>query len=108
MGLVHRSVKLLAWGSLAFGAWGLIHPKSLTGLMGDDPEFGRLLGVRDAVVGVALLAGSGPTPLIMRLASDLHDAIRLRRRSPMAAAGAAVVACWGAAALANRLAAESR
>ena len=42
----------------------------------------------------------------MRLASDLHDAIRLRERSPVASVGAAIVALWGAAALAGSLAAE--
>jgi hypothetical protein len=42
MRFVDVSVKLFGWGSLAFGAWGLIHPNSLTGLLGDDPSLGRL------------------------------------------------------------------
>jgi hypothetical protein len=104
MKFVDRSIKLFALGSLAIGAWGLIHPKSLTALMGDDPELGRLLGARDLVVGVALLKIAGPLPLAMRMASDLHDAIRLRQRSPLVALGAAAVALWGAAALAASLA----
>jgi hypothetical protein len=103
MKFVAASVKLLGWGSLAFGAWGLIHPRSLTGLMGDDPEIGRLLGVRDAITGVALLNVSGPLPIGLRLASDLHDAVRLRDRSPLTALGAAAVAVWGAAVLAGVL-----
>jgi hypothetical protein len=108
MRFVEASVKLLGWGSLAFGAWGLLHPRSLTGLMGDDPEIGRLLGVRDTITGVALLNVSGPLPIGMRLASDLHDAVRLRDRSPLTALGAAAIAVWGAAALAGALKAGGR
>jgi hypothetical protein len=103
MKFVEGSVKLLGLGSLAFGIWGLVHPKSLTGLMGDDPELGRLLGMRDTLVGVTLLNVAGPIPLAMRVASDLHDAIRLRKRSPIVGLGAAVIALWGAAALGGRL-----
>lgn len=97
---VDISTRLLGIGSLLFGAWGLVHPRSLTELMGDDPGLGRQLGLRDAVVGVALLRGGGSMPLAMRCASDVHDAIRLRKRSPVVAVGAAAIAVWGAAALA--------
>jgi hypothetical protein len=104
MNFVDGSVKLFGVGSVAFGVWGLIDPRSLTGLLGDDPELGRLLGARDMVVGLALLsARRAPLPLAMRLASDLHDAIRLRERSPLVALGAAAIAVWGAAALAGSL-----
>jgi hypothetical protein len=109
MNFVDGSVKLFGVGSVAFGAWGLIHPKSLTGLLGDDPAWGRTLGARDMVVGLALLAASRsatPLPLGLRLASDLHDAIRLRERSPLVALGAAAIALWGAAALAGSLMAD--
>src|SRR3954469_15019313 len=99
MAVVDDSIKLLAAGSMLFGAWGLIDPASLTGLMGDDPELGRQLGIRDTVVGVGLLTIAGPIPLCMRFASDLHDAMRLRERSPMVALGAAAIALWGAATL---------
>ncbi len=108
MRFVDASVKVFALGSLAFGAWGLVHPKSLTGLLGDDPELGRLLGARDLVVGVTLLGRAGPLPLAMRIASDLHDAIRLRERSPLVAVGAAAIALWGAAALTGKLLAEGK
>jgi hypothetical protein len=109
MTFVDGSVKLLGVGSVAFGVWGSIHPKSLTDLLGDDPELGRTLGARDMVVGLALL--SVPTaaralPLAMRLASDAHDAIRLRERSPLVALGAAAIALWGAAALVGSLMAD--
>jgi hypothetical protein len=108
MRFVDDSVKLFALGSLAFGAWGLVRPKSLTGLLGDDPELGRLLGARDLVVGMALLGCPGPLPLAMRMASDLHDAIRLRERSPMVAVGAAAIALWGVAALTGKLLADRK
>jgi hypothetical protein len=103
MKFVDGSVKLFAVGSIAFGAWGLIHPRSLTGLLGDDPELGRLLGARDMAVGLALFKFGGPVPLALRLASDLHDAVRLRERSPLVALGAAAIAIWGTAALAGSL-----
>jgi hypothetical protein len=107
MKFVDGSVKLFGVGSVAFGAWGLIHPNSLTGLLGDDPEWGRMLGARDMVVGLALLTASrSAMPLAMRLASDLHDAIRLRERSPLVALGAAAIALWGAAALGGSLVAD--
>ncbi len=101
MGFVDGSVKLLGIGSLVFGAWGLAHPRSLTELMGDDPELGRLLGARDVAVGLALLNGSGPIPIGLRIACDVHDAIRLRTRSPLTALGAAAVALWGFTVLAG-------
>jgi uncharacterized membrane protein len=106
MKFVDGSVKLFGLGSVAFGVWGLAHPKSLTGLLGDDPALGRLLGARDMVVGLTLLKVAGPLPLALRLASDLHDAIRLRQRSPLVALGAAAIALWGATALAGSLMAQ--
>lgn len=106
MRFVDTSVKLFGLGSVVFGAWGLIHPASLTGLLGDDPALGRRLGARDMVVGLALLTAAAPVPLAMRLACDVHDAIRLRQRSPLVAFGAAVIAVWGAAALVGSLGAD--
>ena len=103
MRFVTTSRQLLGWGSLAFGIWGLVAPKSLTSLLGDDPDVGRWLGARDAVVGVGLLGTKGPAPVALRLASDLHDAVRLRHRSPIVALGAAGFALWGAAALTGEI-----
>jgi hypothetical protein len=103
MKFVDVSIDLFALGSVAIGTWGLVHPRSLTALLGDDPELGRFLGARDLAVGVALLKMTGPLPLAMRMASDLHDAVRLRERSPVVALGAAVFALWGAAALCSNL-----
>ena len=104
MKFVDTSVKLLGWGSVAIGVWGLIHPKSLTVLMGDDPDLGRPLALRDAVVGVALLKSGKSWALALRVANDVQDAFRLRRRSPMIALGAAAVVAWGVTALAGRMA----
>ena len=76
MGLLATTMALISSSysgrerGVAFGAWGLIHPRSLTELLGDDPELGRLLGARDMVVGLALFKSGGPLPLAMRLASD--------------------------------------
>ena len=103
MTFVKTCRQLLGWGSIVLGVWGIIDPKSLTGMLGDDPDIGRTLGVRDAVVGLALLGMTGPTPVVLRLASDVHDAVRLRQRSPMVALGAAAFALWGAATLAGEV-----
>ena len=101
-----RSTFILGIGSVAFGVWGLVHPDSLTRLMGDDPQYGRWLGVRDTAVGASLLARPGPVPIGLRLSADLHDAYRLRRRSPRVALAAAGFAAWGAVSLALSLAAR--
>ena len=102
MKFVDTSLKLFGWGSVAIGVWGLIHPKSLTAVMGDDPELGRTLAFRDLVVGVALLKSATPWPLALRISSDVQDAVRLRERSPKVAAGAAGVATWGAVAMVGK------
>jgi hypothetical protein len=109
MRFVDASVKLLGVASLAFGAWGLIHPRSVAALLGDDPRLGRQLGARDTAVGLALLYRvAAPLPLCLRFASDVHDALRLRERSPLIALGAAATAGWGAATLAGALLADRR
>jgi hypothetical protein len=96
MKFLDTSRKLLGWGSVAIGVWGLVHPKSLTTAMGDDSDLGRTLALRDFVVGVALLKTGKTWPLSLRIASDVQDAVRLRERSPKAAAGAVGVAAWAA------------
>ncbi len=102
MKFVEASLKLLGWGSVAIGVWGLVHPKSLTAAMGDVPELGRTLALRDFVLGVALLKTGTTLPLALRIASDVQDAVRLRERSPKTAAGAAGVAAWGAVVMAGK------
>ncbi|MGE3508113.1 MAG: hypothetical protein AB7N65_04445 [Vicinamibacterales bacterium] len=99
MTFAETSTRLLAAGSLAFGTWGLIAPRGLTDLMGDDPSIGRLLGTRDLALGVALLAWPGAATLAARVLADASDAVRLRDRSPRVALGAAVITVWGVAAL---------
>ena len=39
----------------AFAGWGLADPDGLARALGDDPAYGRPLGFRDGVIGVALL-----------------------------------------------------
>lgn len=108
MTFAQASTRILGIGSLAFGAWGLVSPRSLTDSMGDDASVGRMLGVRDAAVGVALLSPAGPAALAARVIADASDAIRLRDRSPRVALAAAAITIWGLAAfLASRSAAVS-
>ena len=83
---------------------GLADPDGLARALGDDPAYGRPLGFRDGVIGVALLTSRGPVPLVARIAADLSDAARLARPSPLVAFGAALFAAWGAAALAATMA----
>jgi hypothetical protein len=97
---VEASRLLLGVGSLFFAVWGLADPDGLARAMGDDPENARALGVRDGLIGAALLASRGPAPLTARIAADVADAVRLRSSSPKVAAGAAAFAAWGVAALA--------
>jgi hypothetical protein len=97
MDFVRTSTRLLGIGSLAFGVWGLIDPRSLTSLMGDDPRLGRPLAARDAAIGVALLTWPDrPLPLVARMAADSSDTMRLARRSPLVATGAAAFVAWSA------------
>ena len=98
MTFAQGSRRALGYGSLFFGAWGLIHPESLTRLMGDDPAVGRRLGARDTLVGAALLRFDGPAPFVARVISDVSDAVRLQRKSPGVALGALGFAAWAAAA----------
>lgn len=98
MTFAEGSRQVLGYGSLLFGAWGLIHPESLTRLMGDDPAIGRWLGVRDALVGAALLRFNSPAPFVARVVSDVSDAVRLQETSPGVAFGALGFAAWAAAA----------
>jgi hypothetical protein len=108
MTFAQASTRILGIGSLAFGAWGLVSPRSLTDSMGDDPSVGRLLGARDTAVGLALMSSAGPAALAARVIADASDAVRLRERSPRVALVAAAVTIWGLAAfLASRSASVS-
>ena len=88
---------LLTAGSLAFGAWGLINPRGLARAAGDRTGTASLMGVRDTLVGAALMRYGGPVPLLVRAVADAGDAIRLRRRSPGVAAAALAFAVLGVA-----------
>lgn len=91
---VSPSRQLLAAGSIAIGAWGVLAPRQVARLMGDDPALARRLAVRDLIIGVALMRSRGPLALLFRAASDGADALRLRRRSPLTATAALAVGVW--------------
>ena len=103
MAFVDDSIKLLGLGSLVFGAWGLIHPRSIGELTGDGTPISRRLGIRDTVIGLGLFTPVSPVAVVARCASDAHDAIRLRARSPRIALAAAVTVVWDAAVLVEAL-----
>jgi hypothetical protein len=97
MSLTRSTRWLLTVGSLAFGAWGLLNPRGLGRAVGDRSRTASWMGVRDALVGAALMRYSGPVPLLARAAADVGDAVRLRRRSPGVAAAALGFAVLGTA-----------
>jgi branched-subunit amino acid permease len=103
MSFVDDSIKLLGLGSLFFGAWGLVHPKSIGELTGDGTQASRQLGMRDTVIGLGLFTPVSPVAVAARCASDAHDAIRLREKSPAIALIAAVTVVWDAAVLVELL-----
>jgi len=99
MNFTRTSTQLLGIGSLAFGAWGLVHPRSFASMANDDPAMARWLGARDLAIGAALLNAGGSKALALRMVSDAADAIRLRTRSPKVALGAVGFAALAAIAL---------
>ena len=94
------STQVLGIGSVAFGVWGLLHPRSLAAMANDKPRIARWLGARDMAIGAALLKTGGPKALALRMAADTADAIRLRSRSPKVALGALGFAALAVAAMA--------
>lgn len=103
MAFLDESIKLLGLGSLFFGAWGLVHPSSIGALTGDGPQASRQLGIRDTVIGVGLFTPASPVAVAARCASDAHDAVRIRTKSPAIALIAAVTVVWDAAVLVELL-----
>jgi hypothetical protein len=93
------STLFLGAGSLVFGLWGALSPRTLAQAAGDDPDLAPYLGARDTVIGAALMTSGGPIALGARVASDLSDAWRLRDRSPKIAAGALGFAILGGVAM---------
>ena len=78
----------IGWVSLTICAAGVIAPRTLATLLGDEASLARPLALRDGAIGLAVLQSRGPLPLLLRTAADVIDAHRLRRRSPLVAAGA--------------------
>jgi len=81
-------VSALGYGSVALGVVGLLAPRQVARLMNDDPTLARPLSLRDALIGVAILRDRGAASLVVRGLSDVSDAVRLHRRSPLVAFGA--------------------
>lgn len=82
----------MAAGSFTIAAGALVAPRTFGRLSGVGPGTARLLGLRDVVVGVALLRVGGPGPLLARGLSDGADALALIRRRPAIATFAAASA----------------
>jgi hypothetical protein len=78
----------LAYGSIAIGLAGVLAPRAIARLFGDNPDLARSLAIRDGIIGIALLRVPGIAPLAARSLADFDDAARLRERSPLVAAGA--------------------
>ena len=78
----------LAYGSIALGVAGVLAPRALARLFGDNPDLARSLAIRDGIIGIALLQLPGIAPLAARTLADFDDAARLRERNPLVAAGA--------------------
>ncbi|QIN79720.1 hypothetical protein GBA65_15595 [Rubrobacter marinus] len=66
----------IGWLSLAVGLQLVVAPTSATRPfgMGDSPTLGRIMGVRDLVVGAGLLRGDTRTWLLARGINDAADA----------------------------------
>lgn len=103
--ILRQVVAGLGYGSVALGIVGMLAPQQVARLMNDDPDLARPLSLRDALIGVAILRERGPASLVVRGLSDVSDAVRLHRRSPLVALGAfgvGVVAFAAAYRLATR------
>lgn len=95
----HLSTIVLGVGSLAFGAWAVARPAAFAAFMGSDPAMGRMTGVRDLVIGSAILRRRDPTAFAMRALADVWDASTVRRSR--VATGALGFSLWAGAAAAS-------
>lgn len=87
------SAIVLGAGSIGFGAWAVVAPRAFASFMGSDPDWARLTGVRDLVIGAALCSGRDVQhALAARATADAWDAATVRERS--VAAGAAAFSVW--------------
>lgn len=86
----------LGGGSLLFGAWGALAPRSLGRLLRLDPVSARIIGFRDLGSAWLILALGGPLAYATRAVFDFGDAVTMARRNPLLAAGAALSSAVGA------------
>lgn len=100
------SAVVLGLGSMAFGIWAVARPDDFASYMGSDPSMGRLTGVRDLVIGAAILARPGPATFVARAAADSWDAATVSK--PHISRGAAAFGAWALAAAGTAAAAGRR
>lgn len=95
------SAWVLGAGSVAFGVWALARPQAFASFMGSDPSTGRLTGVRDLVIGSAMISRQDRGAFLVRALADAWDAGTVSKSN--VSTGAAAFALWAAtAALACR------
>ncbi len=93
---------MLGGGSVGFGLWALIAPRSFAETMGISPSYSRLLSARDLGIGATILAGHR-VGYALRAVADVADAVTVAGQRPRVSAGAAGFAAWAAlAGLAGR------
>ena len=95
--------RLLAAGSLCFAGWGLFRPRSLASRMGIDETAGRQVGVRETIIGGALLLQPGAVTLSARLVADVADTAQTWQHDRRVAAFALTSAVTAAALAATAL-----
>ena len=90
------SAAVLGWGSIAFAGWALAKPDQFARFMGTDPANARLTGVRDLVIGWALIGRADRWAFAARASADAWDAATVAK--PDIARGAACFGLWAATA----------
>lgn len=106
--LADTSRRLIAVSCVALGICGVVAPRPMARLLGDEPDIARRLAARDLVIGFVLLRSRSPVPLMVRALADASDAMRLRERSPLVAVGALLFGLWSVGTAAAQMSAERR
>lgn len=103
-----RVEQALGWSSLGFAVAGAVAPGLAGEALGTPASWSRALAARDAVLGVVLVRGGGPSGLALRALSDLGDAVVTAGRRPVVSAGALAVSALAAAAAVSAARAPGR
>lgn len=83
---------VLGAGSVAFGIWAIARPERFARFMGSNPAMGRYTGLRDLLIGAAMLVRPGPATFLARAAADSWDAGTVSRSK--VSRGAAAFGGW--------------